>query len=221
MRSEIFRPARIDENTFADVLFRWSDVDIRLELRSLSRRRASDRAHCCDRARAAQNSQRQPPLHRKTNRPHHRPLSSDPPTKFVCPKMVVPKLLTNVTTCHRIGSGIALHEGMPCFRLPFFSSQKISPSVAFCTRSVRRLGFFLRPVPSSPSHFAQRSRKIRFPAAAACFCPAKGFTFCRSASGTFCSQAPSAAAMQRTTAQTAITADLKDPFLSAIPEIIG
>jgi len=73
----------------------------------------------------------------------------------VDPNQLVPKLFTNATTCQRIGSGIELHDGIPCFKLPFFKSQKISPSVAFCTRSVRKLGFFFRPVPSSPWHFAQ------------------------------------------------------------------
>src|SRR5262249_42805320 len=66
-----------------------------------------------------------------------------------------PRLFTYVISCHRIGSGNAAHVGIPLARLPFFSNQKISPSVAFCTRSLRRLGRFPRPIASGPWHFAQ------------------------------------------------------------------
>jgi hypothetical protein len=40
--------------------------------------------------------------------------------------------------------------GIPFGKLPFLNSQKISQSVARCTRSLRKLGRFARPVASSP-----------------------------------------------------------------------
>jgi hypothetical protein len=42
-----------------------------------------------------------------------------------------PRLFTYVMICHRDGSGRALQVGIPRDRLPFFKSQKISPSFAF------------------------------------------------------------------------------------------
>jgi hypothetical protein len=104
-----------------------------------------------------------------------------------------PRLFTYVMICQRIGSGIVAQVGIPFGKLPFFNNQKISPSVACCTRSLRKLGLFPRPNASWPWHFAQWSSKSRFPADTASACPAYGFARLRSASGTCFSQLPSAA----------------------------
>ena len=67
-----------------------------------------------------------------------------------------PRLFKYAMICQRDGSGIALQVGMPRRRLPFFSSQKMSPSVACTwTRSLRRLGCLPRPSASAPWHLAQ------------------------------------------------------------------
>src|SRR5580704_18707181 len=90
--------------------------------------------------------------------------------------------------CHREGSGIELHVGMPCRKSPFLNNQKISPSVACCTSGVRKLGFFFDPSALAPWHLAQWSANILDPAAIASLSPAYGLVFVRSASGTCCIQ---------------------------------